>query len=78
MLHRNQNKEFLKRASDEVNFGHTKDFYFKLFKDYTDHGSRNEFTFLNIIINHVQDRGSYLYVLVIPDTKLNISKSFLI
>ncbi|KAJ8915264.1 hypothetical protein NQ315_014771, partial [Exocentrus adspersus] len=77
ILKRNQIEEFLKRH--QMWNIYKLRFYFELFTGCIDPGSRagacrcNELTFLDI--SDVQDKGSYLYVLI-PDTKTNISKSF--
>lgn len=93
ILERNQIEKFLKEAPDEeylqVKVGNTRCQYFNVYIELFILNSLqvatimgvagacrcNELTFLDI--SHVQDKGSYLYVLI-PDTKTNISRSFTI
>ncbi|KAJ8917055.1 hypothetical protein NQ315_012974, partial [Exocentrus adspersus] len=69
ILERNQIEEFLKKAPD-VEYLQVK---VALILGVAGACRCNELTFLDI--SDVQDKGSYLYVLI-PDTKTNISRSF--
>ncbi|KAJ8918238.1 hypothetical protein NQ315_014108 [Exocentrus adspersus] len=69
LLERNQIEEFLKKAPD-VEYLQVK---VALILGVAGACRCNELTFLDI--SDVQDKGSYLYVLI-PDTKTNISRSF--
>ncbi|KAJ8913487.1 hypothetical protein NQ315_013867 [Exocentrus adspersus] len=69
-LERNQIEEFLKKAPD-VEYLQGK---VALILGVAGACRSNELTFLDIS-SDVQDKGSYLYVLI-PDTKTNISRSF--
>ncbi|KAJ8913465.1 hypothetical protein NQ315_013845 [Exocentrus adspersus] len=69
ILERNQIEEFLKKAPD-VEYLKVK---VALILGVAGACRCNELTFLDI--SDVQDKGSYLYVLI-PDTKTNISRSF--
>ncbi|KAJ8918335.1 hypothetical protein NQ315_008028 [Exocentrus adspersus] len=69
ILERNQIEEFLKKAPD-VEYLQVK---VALILRVAGACRCNELTFLDI--SDVQDKGSYLYVLI-PDTKTNISRSF--
>ncbi|KAJ8918283.1 hypothetical protein NQ315_014153 [Exocentrus adspersus] len=69
ILERNQIEEFLKKAPD-VEYLQVK---VPLILRVAGACRCNELTFLDI--SDVQDKGSYLYVLI-PDTKTNISRSF--
>ncbi|KAJ8914176.1 hypothetical protein NQ315_015949 [Exocentrus adspersus] len=69
ILERNQIEEFLKKAPD-VEYLQVK---VALILGVAGACRCNELTFLDI--SDVQDKGSYLYVLI-PDTKINFSRSF--
>ncbi|KAJ8918303.1 hypothetical protein NQ315_014173 [Exocentrus adspersus] len=69
ILERNQIEDFLKKAPD-VEYLQVK---VALILGVAGASRCNELTFLDI--RDVQDKGSYLYVLI-PDTKTNISRSF--